>query len=465
MEDHGAVAPFTLGTSGAWTADAGSVDSRPERTPWLASAPVRTGEQGMAHDPVVAETTRDRDSLEPRFVLPDQEARAAAVLDGLPRPGRPATERPGRPLRRRGLGRLRLLRRGRGRRGPHPQHRPAGPTGQAADLLLLGAVVHAVAGVDHDRPPAHAPRAAPSAHVRPARRPRRRGHPRRAARRAGYVTQAVGKWHIGRERRVPTPERRLRRLLRLPVGVGHVHRVARPQLLPRDRLQRGADQVGGEPALQQVLRPRHPGRGDRERRGGDRPGALAAGRQVGRLLPRLHPADGRARAGRAAAVVPLPLHPGRPLRQLPPRAVPRLLAGQAPLQGHHHRAGRHRGPPGRRAGGDRAAGGHPHLPLLGQRARDGDLARRRLLPVPERQGLDLGGGPAGAGHRGVARDDRRRPGHRRALLPDGPVQHRAWPWPEPTTRCPRTATSTGSTRPRSCSTPRASPTASTSTTG
>ena len=41
--------------------------------------------------------------------------------------------------------------------------------------------------------------------------------------------------------------------------------------------------------------------------------------------------------------VPLPLHPGGPLRQLPPRAVPRLVTGQAPVQGHHHRAGRHRG--------------------------------------------------------------------------------------------------------------------------
>ena len=35
----------------------------------------------MTHDPVVAETTKERDSLEPRFVLPDQEERAAAALD------------------------------------------------------------------------------------------------------------------------------------------------------------------------------------------------------------------------------------------------------------------------------------------------------------------------------------------------------------------------------------------------
>ena len=34
----------------------------------------------MAHDPVVAETTRRRDSLEPCFVLPEQEDRSTAVL-------------------------------------------------------------------------------------------------------------------------------------------------------------------------------------------------------------------------------------------------------------------------------------------------------------------------------------------------------------------------------------------------
>ena len=44
----------------------------------------------MGHDPVVATTTRVRDSLEPRFVLPDQEARTAVALEGYrARHGRP----------------------------------------------------------------------------------------------------------------------------------------------------------------------------------------------------------------------------------------------------------------------------------------------------------------------------------------------------------------------------------------
>ena len=35
----------------------------------------------MAHDPVVAETVRMADNLEPRFVLDGQEQRAQAALD------------------------------------------------------------------------------------------------------------------------------------------------------------------------------------------------------------------------------------------------------------------------------------------------------------------------------------------------------------------------------------------------
>ena len=323
-------------------------------------------------------TIRERDSLEPRFVLPDQEARAAAALDAY-RSARGAPEHPRRPLRRRGLGRLRVLRRRRGRRCPDPEHRPAGPARPAAHVVLLRAVVHAVAGVAHDRPAAHAPRPAAAADVRPAGRARRRGDPRLAAVRRRLRHPGGGQVAHRRERRVAAPERRLRRLLRLPVRVGHVHRVARPELLPRDRLQRGAHAVGREPALQQVLRPRHPRRRDRERRGGHRPGAVAPRRQVGRLLARLHPAHGRPARRRPPPWFLYHCTRGAHFDNYPPRALPRLVAGQAPLQGHHHRARRHRGSPGGRARGDGPDGRHPDLRQLGQRPRDGDLARRRLL--------------------------------------------------------------------------------------
>ena len=107
----------------------------------------------------------------------------------------------------------------------------------------------------------------------------------------------------------------------------------------------------------------------------------------------------RRMAGGGPAVVPLPRHPRRALRQLPAGAVPRRVAGQAPLPGHDPRAGRHRRPPDRHAGGDRPARGHPRPSLLRQRAPHGDVARRRLHAVPLRQGLDVGGRRAGAGHR------------------------------------------------------------------
>ena len=93
---------------------------------------------------------------------------------------------------------------------------------------------------------------------------------------AGYVTQCRRQVAHGRERRLAAPELRLRRLLRLPLRLRHVHRVARCLLLPGDRLQRRAHGVGEEPAVQQVLRPRGPRRRDGERGGGDDPGALAS---------------------------------------------------------------------------------------------------------------------------------------------------------------------------------------------
>ncbi len=42
----------------------------------------------MSHDPVVADTTRQRDSLEPRFVVPEQEERAQAALERFTASGR-----------------------------------------------------------------------------------------------------------------------------------------------------------------------------------------------------------------------------------------------------------------------------------------------------------------------------------------------------------------------------------------
>ncbi len=117
----------------------------------------------------------------------------------------------------------------------------------------------------------------------------------------------------GRGHRQPAPERRLRRLLRLPLGQRHVHRVARPALLPRDRVLRSSHAVGREHAVQPLLRPRH----ERQRAGagggGHDPRSVDARRSLGGLFDRLHPSHGWGRA----AMVPVPRHPWRALRQLP----------------------------------------------------------------------------------------------------------------------------------------------------
>ena len=105
------------------------------------------------------------------------------------------------------------------------------------------------------------------------------------------------------------------------------------------------------------------------------------------------------------------------------------------------------------ARGDRPARGHARLRHLGQRTGDGDLARRRVLAVPQRQGLDLGRRPAGAGHRLLAGDDRRRIARRTGSSRSWTGSRPCCGSPAPRTRCPTTATSTASTRPRSCSRP------------
>ncbi len=103
------------------------------------------------------------------------------------------------------------------------------------------------------------------------------------------------------------------------------------------------------------------------------------------------------------------------------------------------------------AGRRRRAGKHLHLRHLRQRPAARFLAGRRLHAVPRRQGLGLGRRRARARHRLLEGHDRAGSRKRRTVRPDGPVQYVAAAGRQRRTRFRPTATSTASTRPRSCS--------------
>ncbi len=273
----------------------------------------------MPHDPIVTEPTRHADHLEPRFEYPEQEAAATERLAQFSKDGkRPnvlmivfddvgwgdfgcygggvavgaATPNIDR-LARQGL----LL--------TSCYSEPSCTPSRASLMTGRLPMRHGLL-----RPPMYGEPGGLQGEVTiaPAARRRRVRHP------------GGGEVAHGRERGVPAPERRLRRLLRVPQRLGHVHRVARPVLLPRGRVQRRAHQAGSRTS-------RSTGASCTGRRASELenveevtiPVLSAARRQVGRLLARLPSAHGCA----GAALVPLPLHPRRALRQLPARAVPR----------------------------------------------------------------------------------------------------------------------------------------------
>ena len=267
----------------------------------------------------------------------------------------------------------------------------------------------------HDRPAADAPRPAARRRCTASRAGCRARSPSpELLSDAGYVTQAVGKWHMGENVESQPQNVGFDDFYGFLSRVRHVHRVARPVLLPRGRLQRGAHRVGREPAVQQVLRAR--------RRAAARPRTVeevtipvlsAARRQVGELLGGVHPAHGRRRTQ------PWFLYHctrGAHFDNYPHERFLGSSPAKHPYKDTHRRARRHRRPARRRARRDRPARGHARLRLVRQRARDGDVARRRVHAVPLRQGLDVGGRRAGARRLSVAGDDRRRSRVRRAVL-------------------------------------------------
>ena len=369
----------------------------------------------MAHDPVVAETVQDRRSLEPHFVLAGQEERAAAALDAYGAGGK-------RPnvliilFDDVGWGDFGCYGGGVAVGAPTPNIDRLARRGPAAHVVLLGAVLHAVAGVADDRPAPDAPRPAAPADVRRAGRPAGRGHPGRSCSPTPATSprpSASGTWARTSS---PSPSTSASTTstassrCRTCTPSGATRTSSRRSSTPRNAPQ----WVENQP-VQQVLRARHPGRRDRGGRGGDHPGAVAARRQVVRRTPWTSSAGwpGERRSPGSSTTAPA----------APTSTTTRTSASSGR---------RRRSTPTRtRSSSSTTSSGRlvAELEETGQLddtlifcpsdngPRDGDLARRRLLAVPLRQGLHLGGRPARARHPLLARDDRRRPGHATGCSP------------------------------------------------
>ena len=249
---------------------------------------------------------------------------------------------------------------------------------------------------------------------------------------SGYVTQAVGKWHMG-ENEASQPQNVGFDDFYGFLSVSDMYTEWRdpyffPEVVYSEARTEWVQNIPFNKCFVHAAAPRTA----RGRRGGHHPRPLAARRQVVHLLRAVH----RTHGGRAGPVVPLPLHPWCALRQLPAPRLPRSLSGPAPLQGRHRRARRHLRPSRGRARADRPARVDHGGDLLGQRARDGDVARFRVHPLPVRQGLDLGRRGPGPGGGLVARDDRAGPSQRRPGPPARPLRDLPRPWRTPPERVP-----------------------------
>ena len=247
----------------------------------------------------------------------------------------------------------------------------------------------------HDRPAPDAPRAAAPADVRRAGRPAGRGHDRRSCcPTPGYVTQAVGKWHMGENVESQPQNVGFDDFYGFLSRVGHVHRVARPVLLPRGRLQRGAHGVDREPcrSTSASCTPRGAARSRTSRRSRSRCSrcSTTSGRDYSIEFIR--------RMARAATQPWFLYHctRGAHFDNYPHE---RFLGSSPAKHPYKDTIIELDDIVGRLVATLEETGQLEDtldLHLVRQRAGDGDVARRRVLAVPLRQGLDVGGRRAGA---------------------------------------------------------------------
>ncbi len=365
----------------------------------------------MTHDPVVAETVRERDSLEPRFVLADQEQRAGSVLE---RYRGPESRRPNILF-------ILFDDVGWGDFGCYGGGVAVGaPTPNIDRLARRGMLLTSC----YSEPSCTPSRASIMTGRLPMRhgllRPPMYGQPggldgevtlAQLLSDSGYVTQAVGKWHIG-ENVESQPQNVGFDDFYGFLSVSDMYTEWRdPNFFPEIVYSEERTALGGEPALQQVLRPRRPRRARsrtwrRSRSRSSHSWTTSGPAYSFDFIRRMAEPDGpTANPGSSTTAPGAPTSTTTPtsgswarLRPSTPTRTPSSSSttSSARLVAELEATG----PDGR----------HADLRVLGQRSRDGDLARRRLFALPQRQGLHLGGRSAGPGHRHLAGHDRRRPG-------------------------------------------------------
>ena len=369
------------------------------------------------------------------------------------------------PDGRRRLGRLRLLRRGRRGRRADAEHRPAGARRACCSRRATREPSCTPSrATTHDRPAADAPRSAAPADVRRAGRLAGRDHASPSClSEAGYVTQAVGKWHMG-ENVESQPQNVGFDDFYGFLSVSDMYTEWRdpyffPEIVYSEARTEWVENMPFNKCFVHATQGRRASRTSRRSRSRCCRCSTTSGADYSVDF---------IRSAWPPETKPWFLYHctrGAHFDNYPHERFLGRSPAQAPVQGHHHRARRHRGAAGRGAAQDRPARGHAGLHLVGQRAGDGDVARRRLHAVPLRQGLDLGRRRARAGHLVVAGHDRGRATKRRALQLQRRAANAARAWRARLPSCRPTATSTASTRARSCWPPMGYPIASITTTG
>ena len=168
---------------------------------------------------------------------------------------------------------------------------------------------------------------------------------------AGYVTQAIGKWHCGEDEGSQPQNVGFDDFYGFLGWSGLYTDWRDENMLPELGPESAAPSLCGGRRIQPQSRACSQGTEGREPGGAYRRRHFRVRRQVRNLLGKLHQEDGQERP----AVLPVPLHARRPCEELPQRQVQREIAGEVSVQRLYRGDGRHPGASGQDPRRHRAA--------------------------------------------------------------------------------------------------------------